>query len=202
MAIVKLSQSFLNSGLVCPPGVRRTELCDSTVPGLILEVRSASEAIPTWYWRRKVDGKTSYQKLGSLKELDLDSARKRVTLLKAQLALESKTASNSTKLEKGAITLDDFMRLHYFPHAEMHKRSHNRDNQLYRIRIKPRFGDFQLREINRHQVQAFHIALVKEEGLSHSSADLHIALFRHALALAVEWEMLERNVLKVLNSIL
>lgn len=150
--------------------------------------------MPTWYWRRKVNGKTTYKNLGPLKDMDLDSARKKVTLLKAEHALTPKPGLNA-KLEKGAMTLDAFMKYHYFPHAEMHKRSHNRDRQLYR-RIAQKFGGLQLREIGRHQVQAFHIALVKEEGLSFSSGDLHVALFRHALALAVEWEMLERNVLK------
>jgi integrase len=195
MPILKLSSAFLASGLVCPPGLRRIEFCDSVVPGLLIEKRTATDSMPTWYWRRKVNGKTAYKNLGPLKDMDLDSARKTVTLLKAEHALAPKPSLN-VKLEKGAMTLDAFMKYHYFPHAEMHKRSHKRDDQLYRIRIAPRFGHLQLREISRHQVQAFHIDLVREEGLSHSSSDLHVALFRHALALAVEWEMLERNVLK------
>ena len=194
LAILKLSSAMVDQ-LTCPKGQRRAEYCDSVVPGLLLEYRSATDSTPTWYWRRKVDGKTTYMNLGSLQDLDLDCARKKVALLKAEHALAPKTTGN-VQLEKGSMSLDAFMKNFYFPHAQMHKRSHTRDDQLYRIRIAPRFGALPLKDINRHQVQTFHIALVKDEGLSHSTADLHIALFRHALALAVEWEMLERNVLK------
>ena len=37
----------------------------------------------------------------------------------------------------GAMTLDVFMRDHYFPHATQHKRSVKRDDQLHRLRIGP-----------------------------------------------------------------
>ena len=195
MPIVKLTQAFLDKALVCPPGIRRTEFCDSQVPGLLLEVRFSEESMPTWYWRYKLHGKTTYKNLGPLKGLDLDSARKKVALLKAEHAMVSKRIP-AAELAKGNMPLDVFMRNHYFPHAEMHKRSHKRDDQLYRLRIAPKFGHLQLNQITRHEVQQFHLALVKEHGLSPASGDLHIALLRHTLNLAVEWEMLERNVLK------
>lgn len=195
MAIIKLNPAFLATQLICPPDLKRTEFCDSVVPGLLLEIRSAEGSIPTWYWRRKVNGKTTYKNLGPLTDLDLETARKQVTLLKAEQAMVSNRIP-AAELAKGNLALDVFMRNHYFPHAELHKRSHVRDDQLYRIRIAPKFGHLPLNQITRHGVQQFHLALVKEHGLSPASADLHIAMLRHALNLAVEWEMLERNVLK------
>ena len=195
MPVVTLTPAFMASGLVCPPDKKRIEYCDAKVAGLLIECRSGADAVPTWYWRYKLNGKTTYKNLGPLNELDLDSARKQVTLLKAEHAMVSKRIP-ATELAKGNMPLDVFMRNHYFPHAELHKRSHKRDDQLYRIRIAPKFGHLQLNQITRHEVQQFHLALVKEHGLSPASADLHIALLRHALNLAVEWEMLERNVLK------
>ena len=152
-------------------------------------------SVPTWYWRHKVDGKTKYRRLGSVHDLDLDQVRKKVNLLKAEHAMLSHRTPADKRL-KGNMPLDLFMRHQYFPHVEQHKRSHTRDEQLYRIRIAPKFGALQLNQITRHEVQVFHLGLVKEHGLSPASADLHIALLRHALNLAVEWEMLERNVLK------
>ena len=195
MPIIKLTPAFLATQLSCRPDAKRAEFCDSIVPGLLLEVRSSEGSIPTWYWRRKVNGKTTYKNLGSLTDLDLETARKQVTLLKAEQAMVSNRIP-AAELAKGNLALDVFMRNHYFPHAELHKRSHVRDDQLYRIRIAPKFGHLPLNQITRHGVQQFHLALVKEHGLAPASADLHIALLRHALNLAVEWEMLERNVLK------
>ena len=49
--------------------------------------------------------------------------------------------------------------------------------------------------ITRYQVQQFQNELSKS-GLSPASQDHHIKLIRHALNLAVEWEFIERNVLK------
>lgn len=195
MPVVTITPAFMANGLVCPPGKKRIEYCDAKVAGLLAECRSGADAVPTWYWRRKVDGQTRYQRLGSVYEITLDDARKQVTLLKAEHAMTSNRIP-AAELAKGNLALDLYMRKHYFPHAELHKRSHVRDDQLYRIRIAPKFGHLPLNQITRHEVQQFHLALVKEHGLSPASADLHIALLRHALNLAVEWEMLERNVLK------
>lgn len=191
--IEALTPAFISSKAVCPPNKKRVEFCDSNVRGLLLECRSAAGSVPTWYWRHKVDGHTKYHRLGSVHDLDLDQARKQVNLLKAEHAMKSPSGD---KDEVGTMSLDTFMKLHYMPHAEMHKRSHKRDDQLYRLRIAPKFGHVSLKEISRHQIQAFHIALIKDEELSPASADLHVALLRHALNLAVEWEMVEKNVLK------
>lgn len=196
MAVETLTPAFVASKLICPPTKKRLEICDAITPGLLVECRSAPGSVPTWYWRyKKTDGKTAYQRLGTVRDLDLDQARKQVNLLKAEHALLSNRLPADERL-KGNMLLETFMRTQYFPFAEMHKRSHKRDDQLYRLRIAPKFGHLPLNQITRHEVQQFHLGLVKEENLSPASADLHIALLRHALNLAVEWEMLERNVLK------
>jgi site-specific recombinase XerC len=46
--------------------------------------------------------------------------------------------------------------------------------------------------LTRHQVQAFHTA-VREEGLAPASCDHYLKLLRHALHLAVDWGMLDKN---------
>ena len=84
---------------------------------------------------------------------------------------------------------------HYMPHAKNQKRSLLRDDQLYRIRIAPRFGHLALKNISRHEVQKFHNDLAKE-GLSPASADHHVKLMRRVLNVAIQWDMLEKNVLK------
>jgi len=96
---------------------------------------------------------------------------------------------------KAELTLDEFMKDHYMPHAKIHKRSHKRDDQLYRIRIKPKFGDLVLSAVNRREVQAFQNGLLNE-GLAPASADHHVKLMRRVLNLAVQWEFLEKNPLK------
>jgi site-specific recombinase XerD len=192
--ITELTKSFIETGLCVPPEKHRVEYCDSSCPGLLVEVRDSASAVPTFYLRFKRNGKTAYDRLGTIRELTLTQARKLATQKKVEHAQEAKQPVDA-KPAIAEMTLDTFMRDHYMPHARIHKRSHVRDDQLYRIRIKPTFGDTPLKEITRYAVQQFQNELATA-GLSPASQDHHIKLFRHALNMAVQWEMLEKNVLK------
>jgi site-specific recombinase XerD len=194
MPVLNFTPAFMASGLVTKPADKRTEYCDSEVRGLLIEVRSAPDSIPTWYLRYKANGKTAYTRLGNVQELTLAQARKQAIVLKAKHTLAPKQAATD-KAPMGSMTLDTFMRDHYFPHAAQHKRSVKRDDQLHRLRIGPKFGHLALSAINRRDVQAFQNSLLKE-GLSPASADHHVKLMRRVLNLAVQWEMLEKNPLK------
>ncbi len=192
--IVTLSPAFMQSGLVVPAGKARQEFCDTVVPGLLIEVRSTALSVPTFYLRWKRDGKTAYDRLGSIKDLTLTQARKMASTKKVEHAQAAKLAPEH-KPAVGEMTLDAFMTEHYQPHVKIHKRSWQRDEQLYRIRIKPKFGETRLSAITRYSVQCFQNDL-SEEKLSPASQDHHIKLLRRALNLAVQWEFLEKNVLK------
>lgn len=192
--IVNFTQAFLNTGLTLPAGKKRKEFCDSVVPGLLIEVRDTAQSVPTWYLRYKRNGKTAYDRLGTLRELTLTQARKLATTKKVEHAQAAKQVAEQQTLN-GDMTLDTFMIGHYFPYAKLHKRSWMRDDQLYRIRIKPKFGDFTLAAITRYQVLQFQNELA-EQDLSPASQDHHIKLLRRAFNLAVQWEFLEKNVLK------
>ncbi len=193
MPVVTLTPAFMASGLVCPADKKRIEYCDADVPGLLIECRAANNAVPTWYLRYKANGKTAYTRLGNVQELSLAQARKQAITLKAQHTLAPKHAVE-VAAPMGTITLKTFMENHYFPFAQR-KRSVKRDDQLYRLRIGPKFGHLALSAINRRDVQVFQNSLLKE-GLSPASADHHVKLMRRVLNLAVQWEMLEKNPLK------
>ena len=94
-----------------------------------------------------------------------------------------------------AMTLAEFFEHRYLPYAKVHKRSWPRDEELFRLRTKERFGSRRLTDIARHEVQTFHAQLLAG-GLSPASADHHVKLLRRMLNLAVEWELLEKNPLK------
>jgi len=192
MSIVNLSPAFL-ANLVCPSGKKRIEYCDAEVRGLIVEVRSAVNSVPTWYVRYKEQGKTRYEKLGDLKTLSLVQARKQTLMFKATLSKAPKTEVK-VELAKGAMLLDAFVRDHVNPHNKMRKRSHVRDLQLYQ-RVGAKFGHLKLSEISRRDVQVFHNDLVKVEGLSPATADHHVVYLRRVLNLAIQWEFLEKNAL-------
>ena len=192
--IVTITPAFIATELIVPAGKLRTEFCDSVVRGLLIEARSTPNSIPTWYLRHKLNSKTAYDRLGTIKELTIPQARKLATQKKVEHAPFAKVAPEQ-KLAMGEMSLDTFWREHYLNYAKIHKRSWQRDEQLYRIRIKPRFGEKKLSEIKRYDVEKFQADLLGE-GLSHSSSSHHAKLMRRFLSLAVQWDMLEKNVLR------
>lgn len=183
------------TGLVCPLDKNKIEYSVADEPGLFVECRASQKAIPTWYLRQKnAQGTNTYKKLGTIKDVSLTQAKKLARQLKAEHTLAPK-AEVQNKASVKEMTLDVFMREHYMPHALMHKRSAKKDEQLYRLHIAPKFKGLCLGEITRHEVQVFHNALIKK-GQSPASADHSIKLLRRALNLAVQWEFIEKNVLK------
>lgn len=192
MPIVKLTQNFITHDLQCAEGKSRTEYCDIDLPGLYVEVRAASQGQGTYYLRYKDStGKTCHQKIGRTSDIGLLEARKRAKTLRAEIALGADPRGEE-KARKEILLFSDFFENHYLPHVMPRKRSWKRDDELYRLRIKGVFGSKRLNQISRQQIQLFHTAL-KGEGLAAATCNHHIKLLRHALNLAIDWEMLETN---------
>lgn len=193
MAVVKLNASTLAT-LKCPAGKRRAEFCDSEVKGLYLLVSDSGNQ--TFFWRTKVDGKTTHKKIGHASEISLADARAEVTRLKAeQVALAGQIATSPELKKKEDMTLSDLW-VEYYDFAQTTvPRSVKRLEQLWRIRIEPRFGNMKLREISLRQVQSFMMDL-RKEGLSAATADYHAALLRRLGNMAVRWGYLDTNFTK------
>jgi len=190
MAREKLTEAVI-AKLKCEDGKPREEYCDIDFPGLYVEVRATSPGQGTYYLRYKnALNKTAHQKLGRTTEISLAEARKRAKLQKAAI-VQGADPRAEERARKAVITFSDFFDDHYLPHAKVHKRSWDRDVQLFR-RVRDVFGSKRLNEVTRQQIQSFH-ASVKAEGLSAASADHHLKLIRHSLNLALEWEMVDKN---------
>ena len=94
------------------------------------------------------------------------------------------------KARKAVPTYAEFFEQHYLPHVKLRKRSWDRDEELYRLRIKAAFGSKRLNQITRHQVQTFHSALAAR-GLAPATANHHLKVIRYSLNLARQWGMLD-----------
>ena len=105
MAIIKLTTSNLTS-LKCPAGKQRIEFCDTEMPGLYLLISDKGQR--TFFWRTKIDGKTSHLKIGRITEISLANARAEVKRLKGEQALSAKQGNLSLdELKIEAMTLND-----------------------------------------------------------------------------------------------
>lgn len=195
MPVIHLTNEIIPT-LSCPEGTRRVEYCDGqnrdAVPGLYIEVRNTSPGQGTYYLRYKdPGGKTCHQKIGRTTDIDLATARERARALRAQITLGANPREEA-KARKAVPTLANFFIGHYLPFAKLHKRSWQKDQSMFDIRIKPAFGEKRLNQITRQQAQAFHTGL-KQQGLSGATCDHHLKLLRRCLNLAVEWELLDNN---------
>lgn len=189
--IVKLTQNYIDTQLVCPAGVRRAELVSDERTGLYVEVREASNGHGTYYLRFKdVTGKSCHQKLGRTVDMSLADAKKRVVELKAEIVSGADPRSAALS-RKGVETLDDLW-VEYFAFAKSTIRSWKRSEQLWRIRVQPRFGHMKLTEINVRQIQTF-LMDIKKEGLSAASVDHHGGLLRRMGNMAVKWGYIPVN---------
>lgn len=188
---IKLTPTFISTA-TCPPGKHRIEFCDTELPGLYL-LASATGNTLTYFLRYKDNnGKTCHHKIGRASDISLADARKQARTLKAEIALGSDPSAEK-KARKAVPTFSEFFEEHYLPYVKPRKRSWKRDDELYRLRIKKVFGHLRLNQISRQQVQSFHTDL-RAEGLAPATCDHHIKLMKHALNLAIDWEMLtEKN---------
>jgi integrase len=192
MPIVKMTADFIKNGLLCPPGKERIEFVPDDLPGMYLLVTATSPGRGTYFHRYRGNrGVTCHIKVGRTTEISLAEARKQVIKLKGETST-GKDPQADEKARKAVITVDEFFTQHVLIHSMAHKRSWKRDEELYRLHIKPEFGHLRLNRVERKHVQTHHAALLKK-GLSPASCDLVLKLKRWALNLAVEWEMLEKN---------
>jgi integrase len=192
MPIIQLTQAKVNSLPECPDGKSRIELCDTVIKGLYVEVRATSPGIGTYYLRYKNDdGKTCHQKLGSTMEVKLIDAKERALLLKNEIS-NGKDPKEDTLKRKSILTFSEFFEDKYLPFVKQHKRTWSNDEQMYKTHLKGEFGHLKLSAIKRESAQNLHAGL-KQQGLTGSTCDHYLKLMRHALNLAVDWDIIESN---------
>lgn len=190
MPVVKLSNDILSNQLHCPPDKARIELCDADVRGLYVLVTAASPGQGAFFLRYKDSAKkTCHHRIGHSADITLSEARKEARRLKAEIALGGDLKVDNCQVD---LNFDDFFSKHYLAYVSPRKRSWQRDEELYRLRVKPVFGKKPIAQITRKQIQQFHTDLLKE-GLAPATCDLHLKVIRHALNLGIEWGMLELN---------
>lgn len=189
--ILNLTQKLIDSNLKQYVNGRRTELVSDERSGLYIELRDSSKEVGTYYLRYKDStNKSCHQRLGCTNQISLADARKKVVEFKAALVngIDTLTPQVSKKEE---MTLNALW-AEYYDFAKSTKRSWKRDEQLWRIRIKPKLGHLKLSEITVKQVQTLMMD-VRKEGLAAATADHHGQLMRRLGNMAVKWGYLDAN---------
>lgn len=179
--------------LVCPDTRKSIEFVDIGGIGLYLKVTKTNPDVGTYFLRYKnSNGVTAHEKISRTTEITLVEARKKALQLKSEIA-EGNDPREKAKAKKAVLTFAEFFTEHYLPHAKSRKRSWNKDESMFRVRLNAVFGSKRLNQISRREVVSFHTRLLEVDKLSPASCDHHLKLMRRMLNLAVEWELLEKN---------
>lgn len=187
-----ITEKFVSTGLVCPPGKEKIEYTDFDRTGLYIEVRSTSEGQGTFWWRFKhpETGKTAREKIGRTCDISVKQAKDRVKTLRAKMALGEDITAIRTK--KRTICWPELFQDHYLPYKKSHgKKSLKYDIEM-NVRISARFKDTPLNKLSAVSVREFHAEL-RDSGLSPATADHYLKLMRHALNLAMDWDLVKSN---------
>ena len=188
--IIKLTQHLIDHGLAPYATSRRVELVSDERSGLYVELRDTNKTEGTYYLRYKVASKTCHTRIGRTSEMSLADARKKVMALK--LEITNGTHSTASKvIKKGDMLMTDLW-AEYYEFSKSTKRSHIRDEQLWRLHLKPRFGHLKLSEVNVRLIQTMMMDM-RKQGLSGASADHAGQLMRRMGSLSVKWNYLDVN---------
>jgi hypothetical protein len=138
MATLLITEEFIRTGLQCPPGKSKIEFCDVEQPGFRVEVLAHSPGKGTYYFSHKSEGRRKHNRLGTTSDTALKDARS--TALQVRAQTRSGVVTQTEQKAPSALTVDQFFEQHYLPFVRPRKRSWKRDEELYRLRIKPAFG--------------------------------------------------------------
>jgi integrase len=185
MSSVTLNNSFTLAA-TCRAGQRRTEYFDDDVTGFTLEVRLTGGK--TFYLRyRDAHGKQRQYRIGNVKSITCDQARKQAIKLKGQITLGIDPAAEKATL-RAVPTFANFMAERYMPFVKGYKRSWMSDDSYLRNHLLPALGKKRLDEISKHDVIAFHHGM-RTKGYALGTCNRCLILLRYTLNLAVRWEI-------------
>ena len=176
--------AFFVRRCLCPPGARRADFFDRTLPGFMLEVRSSGGK--TFYQRYRDDrGRQRQFKIGSPAALTLAQARRKARNVLAEAVL-GKDPQKQREERRAIPTLSEFVRDAYLPFAKNAKRSWRTDETLLRLHILKKLGRTPLDQITNQQVADL-LKRLQGSGYSSGTTNRVLVLLRYIFNLAQKW---------------
>jgi hypothetical protein len=102
-----LTQHQINQGaLRCPPNLPKIEFClGPDCPGAYVLSTATNQ---TWFYRGKVQGKTTHFRIGSVSEIPLAEAKKQAMQMRAQLANSVNLKPENPQVKDDGISLRNY----------------------------------------------------------------------------------------------
>lgn len=185
-----MPKSTLTTALVqfssCPAEKKRIEIFDNATPGLSVEIRSSGNK--TYYFRyRDQRGKQRQYRIGDVKSITLEQAKKAVNHIRGQIAMGIDPAAEKAVLRQ-IPTFAAFINERYLPFVKGYKKSWEADDSYLRNHLLPALGKKHLDEISKHDVIQFHHGM-KAKQYALGTCNRCLILLRYAMNLAIRWEI-------------
>ena len=157
---------------------------------MYLEVRNSG--LSTYYLRYKdACDKTCHQKIGRTGDIDLDEARRRAKMLKAEITL-GKDPRHKANNKKSIPTLTEFMEEQYIPYQKERIRGWSRQSDLFKNHLQACYGNLPLNKISARSVEQL-ITSLRNKGYAASSCNHPIRVLKHAVRLAHLWKIIDSD---------
>lgn len=167
---------------------REMEYSDSECIGLKLRVSKNGRRF--FQHRYSFLGRKRCLALGEFPYVSVPDARQRVGEHKSLLARDI-DPSEERQQKKNDLTLTDFSKDFYMPHAVMHKKTWKTDQYMLDCSILPTLGNLRLSTITVRDITNFH-GKEKERNTA-VTANHYLILLRRIFNLAIKWGLLEKN---------
>ena len=174
MPKVNLTSAFVAQAS-CPEGRSKIDYYDTSITGFILEVRKSGGK--TYHLRyRDPHGTLRQHKIGDLKDIAYEKARKAAEKLRSQVVLGADPAEER-KAVRSVPTLKAFAEERYLPYAKGYKKRWDSDEAILRLHLLPKFGQRHLDELTHTEIVEFHKAK-RAAGYSPAHSNQIVTLLR------------------------
>lgn len=167
---------------------REAEYADAECTGLHLRVSKGGRKF--FQHRYRFLGRKKCITIGEFPHISVQIARRTVGEHRALLSKDIDPADERTQ-RRNDLTLTEYARREYLPHAKAHKKTWEEDAWKIEKRIIPAMGHLRLSTISARDVTAYHSA--EKSRTSAITANHHLRLLKRMLNLAVKWGFIERN---------
>jgi len=183
MSVVKLDHFFCLTA-TCPPGRKRINYYDETIPNFILECRaSGSKTFALRY--RDGYGKQRQYKIGNFPDITFDKAKREALKVKSRVTVGENPAEERYVARRIPTIAELADR--YLEYVRTYKRSHDIDERYLRNHVLPRYGKMHLNELEQTEVMDWLDGKVRLDGYAQATVNRWQVILCHMYKMAKKW---------------
>ena len=185
MPKVTLTPALIRSA-ACPSGRPKVDYFDTTLTGLVLEVRPTGRKT---FYQRYTDARGSQRqfKIGTADAVSLEQARRKGRAVKAEAFLGPDPQLQRREL-RASLTLAELVQSRYLPHVKEYKRSWKTDETILRLHILPALGSLYLDEVTPERIGDL-VRTMRVKGYAVGTTNRVVILLRYVFNLARKWKI-------------